>query len=114
MARALISHARRADTHLLVQLNTNSATSHVVDDARLAVVVLVGHALLLGRVGHDVNVVANLRSGKGGKRASTCRMPRSTVADADGTLSTPRGQQRSSEHTCKRFVESRTFRGCKY
>ena len=48
--------AKRSESHL----NTDRARGHVPDTASLAVVELVRHALVLHRVGMDINNLADL------------------------------------------------------
>ena len=51
-------------SHTLVDLNTDGALGDVPDTASLSVVVLVGHTLVDGAIGLDINDVANLEENK--------------------------------------------------
>jgi hypothetical protein len=54
--------------------HTDSALVHVKDDTSAAVVVLVGHTLVNGRVDLDINIVSSLRYVKKGGNRQTGEM----------------------------------------
>jgi hypothetical protein len=57
-----------AASDALVHLHTNCALGNVPNSSSLAVVVLVGHALVDSTIGLDINDITNLRRGRKEKK----------------------------------------------